>query len=152
MKRSEERVGLGSEVGHEEIAVSVVVEICRDHAHARFGLTTAIEGNSQKQSFILKGAVTLVDPELVPVCVVGDVHVLPAVGVQIFADDSEARCRHRSDSRLLANVGERPITIVMEKHIADRLIRDRSTILGFPCTTETSQLRAVIDILGHIQV
>ena len=139
-----QRVRLTRQVRHEEIDPRVVVQIGRDNTHSRFGLTVNVQRHPHDQGDIAESPVGLIQPELIGVPVVGNVDILPAVVVEVLADDPQPRGRHRRHPRPLAHVAERAIAVVMQQHIRDRRKRLRSAIDRSP--------RVVIAVIELVEV
>ncbi len=98
-------------MGEKQVERAVAVQVVGDHAHARLGLTVKVVRRPQDQRVVAeveraRVISTFVDPQLVGVGVVGHVDVLPAVAVDVEADDPQAGGEGRRDARALADVGE----------------------------------------------
>src|SRR5438093_13764000 len=100
------------QVRHEYILVSIVVEIARVHTHARFGLAELAQRGAGDEPHVLEGAVTLIDPELIFLTVVGQVQVDPPVTVEVRGRHAERRSKLGRESRCYRDICKRPIAVL----------------------------------------
>ena len=73
------------------------VEIVRDHAHPRLGLSVDVVGQAGDQRIVAERSVTPIDPELIRRTVIGDEQIDPSVVVEVTADHAEPRPETRAD-------------------------------------------------------
>ncbi len=84
-----EGVGFLHEMGHEQIFVSVSIEVSRIYAHTGLSPAHPVHRDSCKKSVVQETTVALVDPHLVGHTVVCHVDIHPSVAVEVCCDDSE---------------------------------------------------------------
>ena len=72
-----------AEVRDEDVGVAVTVEVVHGDTHAGFGRPVAVERDAAEERGVLERAVPAVPPELVLVPVVRDVHIEPAIVVEV---------------------------------------------------------------------
>ena len=107
-----ERVRLIDDVGHEEIEVTVGVDIAGRDPHSRFGLPRGVERDTEKERLVEEAAPALVQPQLIRFAVIRDIEVEPSVIVEIRAEHAETRGTHAAYPRRAGDVREPPAALV----------------------------------------
>ena len=88
-----------------------------------------VQGTARHLGCIHKGTVSLIEPALVGVTVIGHVKVQPAVTVEIGGDYSQRAAVGRCDSAPGGDVFERTVSLVAEKAIGQRFIALRRAVV-----------------------
>ena len=125
-------VHLHPQMGHEQVLVAVAVEVARDHAHARLRLPQRVDGGARDLRVLDERAVALVHPHLVLDLVVRDVHVEPAVVVEVAGYHAQRRRGSLLEQRLRADVLEGAVAPAVQQGVGSQRVRQRTAVLVRP--------------------
>ena len=144
-------------MGQKQVEVAVPVEVVGDYTHPGLGLTMKVVGDSQNQRVIAEGegarcSDTLVDPQLIGIGVVGDVDVLPAVGVDVEANDSQAGSEGAGQAGGLGDIAKRTVTLVVEQKVVNRPERFGAAEVPSAVLGRASLAGQVVDVAGDVEV
>src|SRR6185436_10327550 len=145
---------LAVQLRHEEVLVTVVVEIAGVDPHAGFGMTLTGDGGAGGERLVSKRPVTQVDPEQVLAAVVGDVDIGPAIVVEVGGDDPEAAAEAVAGQRAAGDVGKRPVAAVSIETIRRGLVDLRWAVTPYAGEIRAGAIRrdAVLDVVGDVEV
>ena len=149
---SVQRVGLAAQVRDKEVSETVAVHVAQCDAHAGFGAAVAVEGAAGQHGGLPERAVAVVDPEEVPRHVVGDVHVLPAVAVQVCTQDTQAGPGHVCDAAVRRHVAEPAVTQVAIEFVRGRRHPLRSAVIRATGEVVAVGRTGVEDVVGDVEV
>ena len=149
-----ERVRLGADVGHEQVAVAVAVDVAHVDPHARLRRPDRVDGHPGEQRVVPEAPPALVHPQLVGLAVVGDVDVDQAVRVQVRGDDAEGGAVGRVDAGLGRHVGEGAVAAVPIEAIGLIGIALRGAVarLGGRRPAPVAVSRRVVDVVADVEV
>ena len=147
-----QRVRLASEVGDEEVLVTVVVEVPEVHSHAGLFLTVLIVAPSRRQTDFDKMAAAILIQK-VHRRVVGDVDVRVPIPIVIRQGDAEtapgegnAGCRTHVDEVI-------PATLVAIENVGNRFVVLRFAIrTDRPALADLVRFESEIHVVGDKQV
>jgi uncharacterized protein YcsI (UPF0317 family) len=74
---------------HEEIEVSILVDVAERKTHPSFRLAEHVYGGTTRHSTVAKRPVPLVDPEVIGIAVVGNVQIGEPVVVEVGTDHAQ---------------------------------------------------------------
>ena len=160
-----EVVALGRQVRHEQVFISVVVEVAGIHAHAGLRGAEAAQRRAGEQGGVHQRAVPLVDPQEVLGAVVGDVDVQPAVAVVVGGGDaqrgSESPQRRARDpagidvaERARADVLERAVAAVAIEAVGQPPVGFRRAVVARPrrVGADGAIVEVVVDVVADVQI
>ena len=107
---------------------AVLIEIGGIHAHAGAGLSTFSESNAGGESNFFKSLATAIHEQEIGERVVGHEKVHPAVVVDISRNHAPGFPGIIGNSHLLADVGERAVTVIVKQPAGHRSVYPRITV------------------------
>ena len=118
-----------------------------------FGLAVRIHGGARQQAHVPEPAVTLVDPQLIGLAIVGDEDVDPAVAVEVRRRDAERGTEIAGHAGRGRHIGERPVAVVVIEAARLWPIRIRRAIVRPAGRTEAWPVRldAVAQVVADEQ-
>ncbi len=118
-----------------DIEKTVAVVIRHGDPHAGLQLSVGVIGDARGIVPLFKSAVVFVAVQHEARCLVAcDVNVLPAIVIEIGRDHAQAvACARSENARLLRNVGERPVSVVVIERIVPQgqAVRPAPTVIPF---------------------
>ena len=146
------------EMGQQDIHPSVAVNVPDADAHAGFRCPVAVDRDSAGQGLFGKRPVTLIDPKMVALPVVGHVDVHPAVIGQVQADGAETlgslASRGRTDARLRGDLHECPVPRVAVQRVRHAVEDPRAAVVrgaGVGAARLVDR-QVVVDVVDDVQV
>src|SRR5262249_33702402 len=124
----EEVVRLEHEVRDDKIQKPVPIVIAEVGAHSGSGLSVTGHRDTSQQPDLFEYTAAFVAVEDVWRQVVGHENVGPAVVVVVPGDDSQSLSRRGENARLLADIGKRPIAVVVIENVRETFVELRTAI------------------------
>ena len=122
---------------HEQVEISIFVEVRGLYAHASLGRAVEIHGATVGDRHLLEHQVTQIPPHLVGRPIVGNIDILAPVVVEIGNNDAESVTVGSSKSRALGDVREGSIGVVLVEKIRCRslVVVGRAVVFTEPAAT-----------------
>src|SRR6185369_2550550 len=109
-----ERMRVAGKIGFNDIQVSVTVIISRGNAHSSLRFAVCAQSATRLNADLFEGSVLQVLVEQTRLRIVRHVNVWPTIVVEVSHQHSKPkRSRHVRDARLLGNISERSIAVVV---------------------------------------
>ena len=143
------------DVRHQQVDVSVSIEVFAGDAHAGDGHTAIVVRAADPRRHVLEGAVAPVAPQEARRLIVGDVQVDPAVAVEVARQDPEAVAGGPGDARPLGYVLEPAVAeIAIEPVVRWRLVGHRVAVVAHAQDRVADRLagQRPVDVPGDVQV
>src|SRR5947208_1672714 len=115
----------------EQGQLAIVGDVADGHPHARLGHSYAAVSDAALQRLVLESAIVLVNPQVLPVAVVGNVDVGPTAAREVRAENPPAMPRI-IDAGRGGHVRERAVAVVVVECASSPSISSRPAVVRLP--------------------
>src|ERR1043166_5498096 len=127
---AKQRRAFAHQVHDEKIFLAPAERVADGHAHAGFGEAVFVVRRAAFDAKLAKGAVALVDPDVILRGVVGDEEVGPTVVVEVGGGDAQPGAERAIDAGAAGYVGEAVAAIVVIEARGYRRVGARRAVIG----------------------